>query len=248
MKNILITGATGGLGEAFTKMYDKEGNHLFLHGTNVSKLENFAKTLTQPVTCIASDFSQSDAIDEFCEKISKYDFDIVINNAGIGLYGEFIDNDAKAIEQLMSVNIIALTKISHTVLNNMKKQKSGYLVHLGSVASFFPGPMMSVYYASKAYVLSLSESLTMEMKDYGVIVSCLCPGPTKTSFHTRANMQGDSAIHQQFTADPIKVASSINKKTRIIYGEMSTRLAAIGYRVLPRSLFLKVLFRLQKQR
>lgn len=248
MKQVLITGATSGLGLEFTHYYASRGYHVHLLGRNNDKLLELKAQYQDKaeVNLYCIDLGNDDQLNHWLNEIKDIDYDIVINNAGFGDYGEFVESDINKQEYMIKTNCIALTKIAHTVLNNMKKRNYGYLLNVGSLAGFMPGPMMSVYYATKAYVLTFTEAIAQELKGSGVQVSLLAPGPTKTQFNKNANTDASSLIevHSKgfnllHSGDPKEVAlegiKGMNRNKRIIIPYLQNKLLATLVRFVPRS-------------
>lgn len=196
MKQVLITGATSGFGLEFTHYYASRGYHVHLLGRNNDKLNELLGQYGHKtkVNLYQVDLGNDDQLNYWLNEVKDIHFDIVINNAGFGDYGEFVDSDIRKQEYMIKTNCIALTKIAHMALVKMKERNMGYLLNVGSVAGFTAGPMMSVYYATKNYVVTFSEALSQEFKGTGVHISCLCPGPTKTAFNRNANTQPESLL------------------------------------------------------
>jgi len=126
-------------------------------------------------------------------KKKKIDIDVLINNAGIGTYGDFVEADWKKEHTMIELNVTTLTLFSKLFAREMVKRKSGKILNVASTAAFQPGPLMAVYFATKAYVLSFSQALAYELKDKGISVTALCPGPTVSGFETAAKM-GESGL------------------------------------------------------
>lgn len=252
MTNILITGASGGFGKEFTHYFDKDNNHLFLQGTSLSKLEELKSNIKSSVTLLPCDFSDKNSLNDFLEEIRDISFDVVINNSGLGYHGYFVDMEENLVSNMIDINMKALTLISHVVLKKMKEKQSGYLLNVGSVASYFPGPLMAQYYATKAYVLSLSSALYEESKDYNVVVSCLCPGPTKTEFHQRAQIDSNSLLGKLFISDPAKIVKvgikDLSKKRRVSHPGIRNKFSIISSKLLPHSLYIKIMKQVQMKR
>lgn len=196
MKNdtVLITGASQGLGYEFAKIFAQNKYNLVLVARNIEKLKNIAQELKKKynvgVKIIQKDLSLPKSPQEIYEELQKdsIEVNILINNAGFATYGEFAQTDLQQDLNEIQVNIVSLTHLTKLFVPNMIKRKKGKILNVSSVAGFFPGPFMSVYYASKAYVLSLSEALHEELKGSGITVTTLCPGPTKSGFAKRANL------------------------------------------------------------
>ena len=194
MSTSLITGASGGLGEKFAWLLAADHHDLVLVARSKEKLELLAKQLSSKysirVTVLIHDLSQKDAVGSLVKEMKEksLNIDILINNAGFGAYGKFHETTYDHEKQLIEVNIQALTELTKGLLPNMVKRGSGKVLNVASTAAFASGPLMAVYYASKAYVMSLSIALNEELKGTGVTVTCLCPGPTKTGFENEPNV------------------------------------------------------------
>lgn len=187
-KLCIITGATSGIGLELAKIYSCEDIDLLLISRNLKNLENTKNLLKKNIANIdilAMDLANNLDTEKIKEKISNKKLFCLINNAGFGDLGKFVNLDIKKAEKMLNLNVIALTKLSYFFLNEVKATKDTvYLLNVGSVASFISGPLMAVYYASKAYVLSFTNAIRYESKitNKNIKISCLCPGPTKTNF------------------------------------------------------------------
>ncbi len=191
MKTALITGASSGIGYEMAKELARQRYNVILVARREDKLREL-ETLLEPhvgVTVIALDLAQPCAAQLLFERVGERPIDLLINNAGFADYAPFADARPAKISAMMQLNIVALTEITHLFLPPMIARKSGQILNVGSIAGFFPGPLMSVYYATKAFVLSFSEALSNEVEGTGVSVTCLCPGATTTEFQERARMR-----------------------------------------------------------
>ncbi|OGJ64021.1 short-chain dehydrogenase [Candidatus Peribacteria bacterium RIFCSPHIGHO2_02_FULL_53_20] len=211
MKTTLITGASGGLGVEFAKLFAADGYDLVLVARNQERLQALAKELESTYNVaahvIATDLSQPNAATMLVEEVRKKNMMIhtLVNNAGFGAFGLFHETPYDQEKQLLQVNITALTDLTKLLLPQMVQRKSGAILNVASTASFQPGPLMAVYYASKAYVMNFSLALSVELKGTGVTVTCLCPGPTKTGFEKNAHM-GTSRLFQKRVMDAATVS------------------------------------------
>jgi hypothetical protein len=202
---------------------------------------------------IVSDLARADAPREIYEELqsSGVRVDALVNNAGFGSYGLFAETDLRHELDMLQVNVVALTHLTKLFLPPMLARRRGYLMNVASTAAFQPGPLMAVYYASKAYVLHFSEALTNECEGTGVVVSALCPGPTETGFVAAAGM-GDSKLFDRAVMDARTVAVEgyrglLAGKTIVIPGLRNNLLArSIGF--FPRGLVTKVVRRIQEKR
>jgi short-subunit dehydrogenase len=191
----LITGASSGIGYEFARLFARERYDLVLVARHRGALERVAEECRGAhgvaAELIVADLSVPDsarAIFEVLER-SGTEVDVLVNNAGFGLYGPFAATDPAANVALLQVNVVALTQLTRLFLGGMIARRRGKILNVASVAAFQPGPLMSVYYASKAYVVSFTAAVASEVRDYGVTVSALCPGATWTDFHKRARMR-----------------------------------------------------------
>ena len=184
----LITGTTSGIGKEFAELFAKKGYNLVTVAMNEEKLKEQKQTLESKynisVKYIVKDLSIEESYSEIYNEVkaSNIEIDILINNAGFATYGNYIDVEWQKQKNLAMVNMMAVMQLSYMFGKDMAKRKSGRIMNIASIASFEPGPFMTMYYASKAFVRSFSE-------DQGVIVTAICPGPTKTKFEERASMK-----------------------------------------------------------
>jgi len=190
----VITGASTGIGRELAHLCARDGYDLVLVARSPSKLEAVATEIRdkkkQNVLVIAKDLTRPEAAGEVFEQVNAaaLPVEILINNAGFGLLGHFWELDLGQQMQMVQLNVAALTELSRLFLPGFIAQRRGRIMNLASTAAFQPGPLMAVYYASKAYVVSFSEAINNEARDFGVTVTCLCPGPTRTEFHHRAGL------------------------------------------------------------
>ena len=189
---VLITGASSGIGKELAYIFASHGHDLFLTARNEERLQQLKEEIEGKyhvdVLYYPLDLSVNGAPEELYQETKRQGLVIttLINNAGFGDYGLFSEADLEKITQMIDLNVRSLTQLTSYVVKDMKERRRGEILNVGSVASFFPGPYMAVYYATKAYVLSFSRALREEVRDQGITVSCLCPGPTATSFFERA--------------------------------------------------------------
>jgi short-subunit dehydrogenase len=157
---------------------------------------------------IAQDLSGPDAVDAICAALDAagLTLDVLVNNAGYTVYGLFAETDGESERRMMQTNMVALTLLTKRVLPGMLARKRGRILNVASTAAFQPGPLMAVYYASKAYVLSFSEALANEVQGSGVAVTALCPGPTATGFQRRGQMEDSRLVRGRKIADAASVA------------------------------------------
>lgn len=194
-RNALITGASGGIGEELARQLAARGINLMLVARSEDKLLALSRELrtTQGVEVhvLALDLNDPGAAAEIQRECQfrGIEVDFLINNAGFGDYGVFYTRELHTQLDMITLNITALTELTHRFLGDMVERRRGRVLNVASTAAFLPGPLMAVYYASKAYVLSFSEALNEELKGTGVNVTALCPGPVETGFQARAQME-----------------------------------------------------------
>lgn len=184
----LITGASAGIGAELAKVFAAHDHDLVLVARRRDALEALAGTLEGKhgitVTVIVDDLGDSEAPERIFAAVrdARIDVDVLVNNAGFGLGGEFSETPIEREMTMVQVNVTSLMQLTKLFVAPMLRRRAGYVMNVASTAAFFPGPMMSVYYATKAFVLSFSQALAEELAKSGVTVSCLCPGPTQTEF------------------------------------------------------------------
>ena len=249
METALITGASGGLGEEFARLCAADGMNLVLVARSEEKLETLGKELQGKhgirVTVLPHDLSLPDAIEQLTAELKNKNIepDILINNAGFGAYGLFHETSYEQEKSLIAVNIAALTELTKILVPAMVKRGSGKILNIASTAAFQPGPLMAVYFASKAYVMNLSLALSEELRGTGVTVSCLCPGPTKTGFETNANM-GSSRLFRLGSMDAVTVArigyDEMKHGRPLVVAGLRNKIGAFATRLIPRLLAAKI--------
>ena len=241
----LVTGASGGLGAEFSRILAAQGNDLVLVARSESRLRALAAELEDAhqvtVHVCPADLSREDAAEEvfaFTEARGLY-IDVLVNNAGFGDNGPFHVADWQRQRDMVQVNVVALMQLCRLFAGPMVARGHGRILNLSSVAAFSAGPGMSVYYASKAFVLSFSEALHEELAGTGVTVTALCPGPTSTGFAQAAKM-GSAATMFRHAADAQRVArdgiAAMEKGKAVCLQGAFTKVAAMGSRFIPRAL------------
>jgi uncharacterized protein len=253
----LVTGASGGIGEELARLFAADGHDLVLVARTREKLERLAGELKEKhgvsARVLAADLARADSPREIFAELhsASVAVDALVNNAGFGSYGLFAEIDLQPELDLLQVNVVALTHLTKLFLPGMLARRRGYVMNVASTAAFQPGPLMAVYYASKAYVLSLSEALANECEGTGVRISALCPGPTETGFVAAAGM-GDSKLFDRSAMDARTVAEAgyrglLAGKAVVIPGLRNNLLArSIG--LFPRGLVTRVVRGIQEKR
>ena len=250
----LVTGASGGIGLEITRLLAADGYDLFLVARDGGKLEMLCAELGSSCDVkaeyLALDLSDPSAADELVKTCP--DVDVLVNNAGFGDYGPFSECDWSKQERMINLNDLTLAKLTRTYLPGMISKKSGRILNVASVAAFQPGPLMSVYYASKAFVLSFTESLAEELRGTGVTVTALCPGPVNTGFSAAANAGDVSLFKESSGADAKAVAaygyrSMMKGKVVAVHG-LLFKAGLFFERILPRCAVRRILHGIQGKR
>lgn len=185
-RTALITGAASGLGLELSKLLAKDGYALILVDVDLVKLQRAKKDLEAhygiSITAIHKDLSRQNVAEEIFRDLDGTPIDVLVNNAGFGIYGTFHEADWERQAAMLNLHVVTTTHLTKLVLTGMMDRGSGKILNMASLAAFQPGPLMSLYYATKAYILSYSEAIANELKCTGITVTCLCPGQTKTCF------------------------------------------------------------------
>jgi short-subunit dehydrogenase len=195
MQTALITGASSGIGLELARIFAENHANLDLVARSRDRLQSLKIELEQShsitVEVVAKDLTQRSAPDEIYHQLASENIsiDFLINNAGIGTFGMFAETEWNRTEQLIDLNISALTHLTRLYVKDMVSRGQGRILNVASTAAFLPGPLMAVYFATKAYVLSFSEAIANELEDTGVTVTVLCPGPTNSGFREAAAME-----------------------------------------------------------
>ena len=202
MSTVLITGASGGIGNELAKLFARHGHNLILVARSGDKLAQIAPELQThgvKVTNFALDLTAPTAVEFLFDQVQSaaIGVDILVNNAGFGAWGEFAQMSNEEILGQIQLNIIALTELTRLFLPAMIARRSGRIMNVASTAGFQPGPLMAVYYARKAYVISFTEAIANDLRNSGITVTCFCPGGTNTGFAQRAGNE-KTRVFQQF--------------------------------------------------
>ena len=245
MKKVaLVTGASAGLGVEFARQLSKRGHRLVLAARRKDRLEELAKELGK-ARAIAIDLSKKNSAAKLLADLEANGetVDLLVNNAGFGLIGRFAELDAKRERQMIDLNVGTLTDLCRAVAPQMIARKSGGILNVASTAAFQPGPKMAVYFATKAFVLSLTEALHEELKPHGVKVSCLCPGPTRTEFGDVAGFGGNGMFDRVAMEAPDVVKAGLDGLDRnkaVVVPGLVNKLTANSGRFAPRSIVRKI--------
>ncbi|PLS03376.1 SDR family NAD(P)-dependent oxidoreductase [Neobacillus cucumis] len=245
-KTALITGATSGLGYEFVKMFAADGYDLVLVARNRTKMEEIKNQYPNlTVTVINKDLSQPHAAKEVYEDVKAAGITIntLVNNAGFGLMGNFEELDIRKQSEMIQLNISALTELTYYFLPELKKNThTSRILNVASTAAFQPGPLMAVYYATKAYVLSFSEALVEELADTDVTVTTLCPGATKTSFASIANVANTKMFSRAMSSNEVAQQGyrGLLAGKRVVITGSANKLGAYAAKFLPRRFAAKI--------
>jgi len=243
-KVALITGASAGLGLEFARQLSRRGHRLVLAARRKDRLETLAQDLGN-ARAVAIDLSKKASAAKLMADLAAAgdEVEMLVNNAGFGLIGRFAELDSKRLRQMIDLNTGALTDLCRAVAPAMIARRSGGILNVASISAFQPGPKMAVYFATKAYVLSLSEALHEELKPHGVKVSCLCPGPTRTEFGEVAGF-GGSILFDRVAMEPRQVVAAglagLDRNHAVVVPGLLNKLVAASNRFAPRSLVRKI--------
>lgn len=191
----LVTGASSGIGRDIARSLAKHGINVIITARRRDRLIELKNELTSEygvkVMCISADLSKQDHVFKLYDAVKKYNIDILINNAGFGVFGEFTETNLEQELDMLSVNITAFHILFKLFLRDFKKRGCGYILNTASIAGFAPGPLFSSYYASKAYIVRMTQAVAEEMRAArsGVHISMLCPGPVSTEFSDTARVK-----------------------------------------------------------
>lgn len=240
----LITGASSGIGRDMARYLSKLGYDLVIVARNKDELENLKKELQTNVTVMDMDLSQK----ENCYKLYEQakDIDILINNAGFGVFGNFVETDLEKEINLINTNITAVHILTKLYLKDMMKKNNGYILNVASIAGFMPGPLMATYYASKNYIVSLTRAINKELKKKksNVKISLLCPGPVNTNFNNVANVKFKvRALSSEYVAK--YAINNMLKGNLVIIPGILIKIAKILTKIFPTSIVEEVSYHMQ---
>jgi uncharacterized protein len=254
----LITGGSIGIGLELAKEFAAHGHDLVLVARRRDPLDAAAGIIEGrygvKVTTIASDLSDAASPSRLFDAVTAegIQIDFLVNNAGFGLAGEFADTDIEVELDMVQVNIAALMYLTKLFLPPMIKRKSGHILNVASIAGFQPGPLMSVYYATKAFVISFSQAIDEELRNSGVSVTCLCPGPTATEFAERAGTANTRAFTKAGVASAEEIAKygylAMLRGERIAIPGIRNKLLMQAGKVVPRAVVTRIVRKIQENR
>jgi len=254
----LITGASGGIGLELARLFAAGGYDLVLVARSAGKLEELAGELRKhggAVRVLAKDLASPGSPEEVFRELEAAGVavDVLVNNAGFATYGPFVETDLGRELEELQLNVVTLTHLTKKLLPGMLARRRGGVLNLASTAGFQPGPLMAVYYATKAYVISFSEALAEELSGTGVTVSALCPGPTATGFQRRAGLEDSKLFSGMLqVADAAAVARAgyegFRAGKRIVIPGLINKVGVQSIRVSPRALATRMVKRMQERR
>jgi uncharacterized protein len=250
-RTALVTGATGGIGLELARLLAADGFHLILVGRRRDQLERVAAELGEAhrigVQIMARDLSEPGAASRLWSDLASTGvrIDVLVNNAGVGLYGPVEDQDPAELDRMVQLNVSALTTLTRLALPGMRERRWGRILNLASVVGFQPGaPYMAAYYATKAYVLSFSKGLALEVRGSGVSVTALSPGATETDFDSRARA-GNNVLFQRLpklSAAAVARAgyAGMLRGSMVVMPGLLTKLLSLAGELPPRRIALEV--------
>ena len=246
----LVTGASSGIGRDIARELAKRNIDLIIVSRDEEKLNQVKNSISNVnVDVIAKDLSNTENCKELYEQVKDEQIDILINNAGFGVFGEFTESSLEKEVNMINTNVVAMHVLTKLFLKDMKQKEKGYILNVASIAGFMPGPLMASYYASKAYVVRLTQALREELnkEKSHVKLSVLCPGPVNTNFNNVANVK--------FSAKPLSseyVAKyAVNKMLKgKFYIVPGTSIKAVRFfaKIIPDSLMAKMAYKVQKSK
>jgi short-subunit dehydrogenase len=258
MPTALVTGASSGIGLELATLLARDRHDLVFVARSLDRLEVIARGLREEhgvsVTILAMDLADPVAPLEIARQLAQHrlNIDILVNNAGFGVYGPFSKTPLDKELEMIQVNVTALTHLTKLLLPRMLERRRGRILNVASTAAFQPGPLMAVYYATKAYVLSFSEALANETAGTGVTVTALCPGPTITEFQKQAGVDATRLFKGALVMDAPTVArvgyDGMMRGARVVIPGVANRALVQGLRVTPRRLVTAIARRLQESK
>lgn len=245
----VITGATSGIGKKMSEYLYEKGWDLILTGRNREVLANLEKNYNGKAETIALDMSNENDVYKLYDFCKEKDIDMIVNNAGFGIFGEFEKTDLKKEIELINVNVKAVHILTKLFLQKFCKKNKGIILNVASSAGFLPGPLLSSYYASKNYVTSMTLAISEELrrKKSNVKICMLCPGPVDTEFNNRAGVVFSVKPISAEYAAKYAINQALKGKTIIIPGTM-VRLGVVFSKFVPKKLLCKVTYNIQKKK
>jgi uncharacterized protein len=245
-QNVLITGASSGIGYEMAKVFANNGYNLVIVARRTEPMESLKVEFPDvEITIIQKDLSVYGSCQEVFDSVGDLPIDVLVNNAGFGDTGEFQTLSKNKQTNMIDLNVRALTELTHLFGSKMVERKAGRILNVASVVAFMPGPKMATYFATKAFVLSLSQALSQEWSKYGVQVMALCPGVTTSGFQESSNQSHMDMVKGKNIPTSAQVAQYgydklIAGKSLAIHGFVNKVFCFLP-RILPRKLLLKIM-------
>jgi short-subunit dehydrogenase len=256
-ETVLVTGASSGIGAELARAFARGGASLVLTARSVDRLEALATELraahSVPVSVVAADLGAPDGVARIVDRLQRDGvlIDVLVNNAGYAGFGPFTETAWAEEAGMLQLNVLALTELAKRLLPGMVARKRGGILNVASTAAFQPGPLMAVYYATKAYVLSFSEAIAEELRGTGVTVTALCPGPTESGFQARASMEASRLVKGKRLMDAATVAKAgyegFRRGATVVIPGFQNRLLAQSVRFTPRRLLTRIVHKMQER-
>ncbi len=245
----LITGASSGIGADMARIMSEKGYDLILVARNKKKMEVLSKELKTNVEIIPMDISSTYNCTELYNLVKKKNIDVLINNAGFGLFGEFNSTKLDKELDMIELNVKTVHTLTKFFLKDFIKKDKGYILNVASSAAFMPGPLMATYYSTKAYVLHLTEAINEELrrKKSNVFIGALCPGPVSTNFNKVAGVSFNLESLESYDVAKYAINQMFRKKVVIIPG-FKMKLGVFALRFLPRNIVRKIAYTIQKNK
>ena len=246
---ILITGASSGIGADMARIMAKKGHDLILVARDKKKLESLKEELNTEVKIISLDVSTTFNCMKLYNKVKKEDIDVLINNAGFGVFGDFSKTNLDKELDMIDLNVKTVHTLTKYFLQKFNDKNKGYILNVASSAAFQPGPLMATYYATKSYVYSLTMAISEELRKENskVYIGCLCPGPVDTEFNKVANVE--FTVPSLKSSDVVKYAlkKMFKRKLVIIPGALM-KVSYFFTKISPLKLKLKIAYKIQKSK
>jgi len=258
LSTALVTGASSGIGREFARLAAIDRHDVMLVARRRDRLEllrvDLAKRYGAIVEILPADLAETGAVARVVRETEQWrgPVEVLVNAAGLGVHGYFWQTSLEKELQTVRVNVIALTEMTKLCVRGMVERRRGSIVNVASTAAFQPGPLMAVYYATKAYVLFFTEALAEELRGTGVTATALCPGPTRTEFQENAGIENIPLLRGPLVLDAERVAregwEGAKRGKRVVIPGLANRVLAHGTRLVPRRLATKLARKIQEER
>ena len=242
----LVTGASSGIGRDMARVLADMGYDLILVARRKTKLEKLQKELKTNVEIIPMDISSTYNCMSLYNQVKKQDIDVVINNAGFGVFGEFVNTNIDKELDMIDINIKTVHVLTKLFLKEFKAKNKGYILNVASSAAFLPGPLMASYYGTKAYIYQLTTAISEELKreKSNVYIGALCPGPVDTEFNKVAKVNFSVKEMNSYAVSEYAIKKMFKRKKVIIPG-IKVKIGAFLCRFLPLTWKLKISYKIQ---